>query len=310
MQNFQVAKGHAYASDAVVILDEHGALGDPAAAAVQLCDRRAGLGADVCAHIVPLTATNSTEAFRADAPDVQWLATVYDPDGVAGAPTDTALRVAAAALVKAGLMSPDRRDVIGFAVSDGGEHADANLTVRDTLLGVASVTCDLGRWSSGADAEILPAGDNVVRPALGITLTQSYLVTAVSSAQELGSLNLMHPPRVTPEPAAYATVVFVAPNDPILKDSVGQVLVRAAHPEIGEVVPTGEAAAAAALAFRHWGGEAMPHNWRALVGLGASHEDPVAVRMFPTEAGEHVSIASPVAVPFIGTADIADPAGR
>ncbi|MDP4899485.1 MAG: diaminopimelate epimerase, partial [Pontimonas sp.] len=52
-------------------------------------------------------------------------------------------------------------------------------------------------------------------------------------------------------------------------------------------------AIAAALATRHWAGEGAPNQWRVGVPGGS-----LAVRMFATEEGEHVSLSGPAELVF------------
>ena len=56
---------------------------------------------------------------------------------------------------------------------------------------------------------------------------------------------------------------------------------------------------AAALATRHWAGEGAPHNWRVDVPGGT-----LAVRMFPTEEGEHVALSGPAELVYTGTVEL------
>ena len=64
----------------------------------------------------------------------------------------------------------------------------------------------------------------------------------------------------------------------------------------GETLSCGTGTAAAALAFRHWGGEGMPNSWSVEVAGGR-----LGVRMFPTEEGEHVSLSGPAELVYSGT---------
>jgi diaminopimelate epimerase len=73
---------------------------------------------------------------------------------------------------------------------------------------------------------------------------------------------------------------------------------------VGETLSCGTGTAAAALAFRHWGGEGMPNHWRVDVPGGR-----LAVRMFPTEEGEHVSLNGPAELVYSGEIELPEAAG-
>ncbi len=64
---------------------------------------------------------------------------------------------------------------------------------------------------------------------------------------------------------------------------------------VGETRSCGTGIAAAALAIRHWAGGEQNY-WKVRVPGGE-----VAVRMFPTEDGEHVAISGPAELSFTGS---------
>lgn len=68
---------------------------------------------------------------------------------------------------------------------------------------------------------------------------------------------------------------------------------------VGETLSCGTGTAAAALAFRHWGGADMPNHWRVDTAGGR-----LAVRMFPTEEGEHVSLSGPAEIVYRGVIEL------
>jgi diaminopimelate epimerase len=68
----------------------------------------------------------------------------------------------------------------------------------------------------------------------------------------------------------------------------------------GETLSCGTGVVAAALATRHWAGDGAPHNWRVDVPGGT-----LAVRMFPTEEGEHVALSGPAELVYTGVVELA-----
>ena len=70
---------------------------------------------------------------------------------------------------------------------------------------------------------------------------------------------------------------------------------------VGETLSCGTGTAAAALAVRHWAGALAPHHWRVEVPGGT-----LAVRMFPTQDGEHVALSGPAQLVYTGQISLAD----
>ena len=168
--------------------------------------------------------------------------------------------------------------------------------LKDVLAGVSGYTVDLGRWRLGEEALVAARGLNVPRPGLGIDLGNPHVVTVLADDAKLDGLDLSEAPVLEPAPDAGANVEFVVPEDPLLKDGVARIRMRVHERGSGETLSCGTGTAAAALAFRHWGGEEMPNSWSVEVPGGR-----LGVRMFPTEEGEHVSLSGPAELVYRGT---------
>ncbi len=122
-----------------------------------------------------------------------------------------------------------------------------------------------------------------------------HVVTVLADETKLDALDLAAAPEIGPAPEHGANVEFVVPEEPLLKDGVARIRMRVYERGVGETLSCGTGTAAAALAFRHWGGEQMPHSWSVDTPGGR-----LAVRMFPTEEGEHVSLSGPAELIYRG----------
>lgn len=280
-------KGHSGGSAVVVVIDPDGEHPFTEAEAQLVCDVSFGVGAATLVRLIQAGQKHPFPHLVEANPDVRWFAEIVDHSGKSSSRRASALRVAALALVELGYEKPERRDTLPFLTPAG---------VCDVLIGVASVTADLGRWRLAGESLVKVAAEQAPRPALGVRVDADYAVVALPTAAALHALNLNEPVSFKAEGENRpAQVVFVAPADNVLKDGVGQIHARVFDPETGQTAPEGEALAAAALAFRHWGGADMPHHWRVETLWGSN-----AVRMFPTEAGEHVSVAAHSAITVSG----------
>jgi diaminopimelate epimerase len=172
--------------------------------------------------------------------------------------------------------------------------------VKDLTQGSNGFAVDLGRWKLTSEFAVEANGIEVTRPGQGIEIGNPHVVVALSSDAELRNLKLFEAPVVEPAPVNGANVEFVVPNDPMIKDGVGYFSFRVHERGVGETLSCGTGIAAAALATRYWAGASAPNQWQvqALGGV-------VAVRMFATEDGEHVSISGPAELTFDGELDLA-----
>lgn len=179
------------------------------------------------------------------------------------------VRAAVQALTHSGLLiAQDRRDAIPIGTRFG---------VRDVLLGRAGLAADLGRWRMTADPHsgmwrvtIAGAEWSVVR----IQDLERW------DARELQANHLERCAVVAPESVRTSEGIGLADTRIFLRSE--------------ERRSSATGAAAAALILRHLLPRDTPHHWA--IGFRGGAEGTLAVRMFPTEEGEHVSISGPVEV--------------
>lgn len=290
MRTLNFAKGHGTGNDFVLITDPEGDVALTPEEISSLCDRRFGIGADGFIRAVRSRAIPAGEAVLAEEPEAEWFMDYWNADGTPAEMCGNGIRVFAHYLISEGLVARDRRDTLPVGTRAG---------VRDVLPGMSGYTADLGRWRLGEERLVSAEGLQVARPGLGIDLGNPHVVTALAHLGELEGLDLGRNPALDPAPEAGANVEFVVPEDPLISDGVARIRMRVHERGVGETLSCGTGAAAAALAFRHWGGEGMPHHWRVEVPGGR-----LAVRMFATEEGEHVSLSGPAEIVYRGTIEL------
>jgi diaminopimelate epimerase len=215
----------------------------------------------------------------------------YNADGSAAEMCGNGIRVFAKYLLDRGLAKIEGGSTLAVGTRAG---------VKDLTQGSNGFAVDLGRWKLTSEFAVEANGIEVARPGQGIEIGNPHVVVALSSDAELKQLKLYEAPVVEPAPVTGANVEFVVPNDPMIKDGVGYFSFRVHERGVGETLSCGTGIAAAALATRYWAGASAPNQWqvRALGGV-------VAVRMFATEDGEHVSISGPAELTFDGELDLA-----
>lgn len=251
-----------------------------------LCDRHFGVGADGVIRAVRSRALPEGAAILAEEPEAEWFMDYWNSDGTPAEMCGNGIRVYAHYLISEGLVAHERRDTLPIGTRAG---------VKDVLAGVAGYTVDLGRWRLGDDYLVNARGLHVARPGLGIDLGNPHVVTVLSDEAKLEGLELNQAPELDPVPANGANVEFVVPEEPFIKNGVARIRMRVHERGSGETLSCGTGTVAAALAFRHWGGEQMPNSWSVEVPGGR-----LAVRMFPTEEGEHVSLSGPAELVYSG----------
>lgn len=286
MTTLSFTKGHGTGNDFVLVSDPDGSLDLTPELVRFLCDRRFGVGADGVIRAVRSRAIPEGAELLAVEPEAEWFMDYRNADGTVAEMCGNGIRVFTHYLIAEGLVAPERSDTLPLGTRAG---------VRDVLVGAAGYTVDLGRWRLGRERLVAAAGLDVARPGLGIEVGNPHVVTVLADDAELDGLDLATEPSFDPVPEAGANAEFVVPAEPFLKNGVAHIRMRVHERGVGETQSCGTGAAAAALAFRHWGGEQMPNSWSVTVPGGR-----LAVRMFATEEGEHVSLSGPAELVYRG----------
>jgi diaminopimelate epimerase len=287
MTALDFAKGHGTGNDFVLFTDPDGEIELTPERIRFLCDRHFGIGADGVIRAVRSRAIPEGAASLAEEPEAEWFMDYWNADGTPAEMCGNGIRVYAHYLIAEGLVAPERRDTLPIGTRAG---------VKDVLAGASGYTVDLGRWRLADERLVLAQGLHVPRPGLGLDLGNPHVVAALADEETLEALELTEAPELDPVPESGANVEFVVPEDPLVKDGVAHIRMRVHERGSGETLSCGTGVAAAALAFRHWGGDEMPNSWSVEVPGGR-----LGVRMFATEEGEHVSLSGPAELIYRGT---------
>jgi diaminopimelate epimerase len=284
-------KGHGTGNDFVLVLDPEGELSLSSKQIAKICDRRFGVGADGFIRVVKSSKLPEGREILEVEPTAVWFMDYYNADGSAAEMCGNGVRVFARYLLDRGLAKIEGGSTLAVGTRAG---------VKDLTQGSNGFAVDLGRWKLTTEYTVEASGIEVARPGQGIEIGNPHVVVALSSDAELKQLKLFEAPVVEPTPANGANVEFVLPSEPMIKDGVGYFSFRVHERGVGETLSCGTGIAAAALATRYWAGASAPNQWQvqALGGV-------VAVRMFATEDGEHVSISGPAELTFDGEIDLA-----
>ena len=281
-----VTKGHGTGNDFVVFADPDGEYDLNAEQVRALTDRHTGIGGDGILRAARTEASSEVAHLLEQEPGATWFMDYRNADGSLAEMCGNGIRVFADFLVSSGLATLTPGETLPIATRSG---------IRDVTVSASGhYQADLGRWAlSGEDPLVHVPGLDVPRPSLGITVPNPHAVVILADTDELESLDLSRVPAMRPEPAEGANVEFVVPYDPLVDDGVGRIRMRVFERGVGETLSCGTGAVAAALASRHFAGDSAPHHWRVEVPGGS-----LAVRMFPTEEGEHVSLSGPSQLVF------------
>jgi len=284
-------KGHGTGNDFVLVLDPEGELSLTSKQIAKICDRQFGIGADGLIRVVKSSKLPEGKEILEAEPAALWFMDYYNADGSAAEMCGNGIRVFARYLLDRGLAKIEGGSTLAVGTRAG---------VKDLTQGSNGFAVDLGRWKLTSEFTVEANGIEVARPGQGIEIGNPHVVVALSSDVELKQLKLFEAPVVEPEPVNGSNVEFVVPSEPMIKDGVGYFSFRVHERGVGETLSCGTGIAAAALATRYWAGASAPNQWQvqALGGV-------VAVRMFATEDGEHVSISGPAELTFDGELDLA-----
>jgi len=284
-------KGHGTGNDFVLVLDPEGELSLTSKQIAKICDRHFGIGADGLIRVVKSSKLPEGKEILEAEPAALWFMDYYNADGSAAEMCGNGIRVFARYLLDRGLATIEGGSTLAVGTRAG---------VKDLAQGSNGFAVDLGRWKLTSEFTVEANGIEVARPGQGIEIGNPHVVVALSSDVELKQLKLFEAPVVEPEPVNGSNVEFVVPSEPMIKDGVGYFSFRVHERGVGETLSCGTGIAAAALATRYWAGASAPNQWQvqALGGV-------VAVRMFATEDGEHVSISGPAELTFDGELDLA-----
>jgi diaminopimelate epimerase len=291
MTKIPFTKGHGTGNDFVLVLDADGELALSDKQIAKICDRRFGIGADGFIRAVKSSQIPEGKVILASEPAAVWFMDYYNADGSKAEMCGNGVRVFARFLIEKGLATIEGGSTLAIGTRAG---------VKDLTQGSNGFAVDLGRWKLTSDFTVEANGIEVARPGQGIDIGNPHVVVALSSESELKQLKLFEAPVVDPVPTNGANVEFVVPNDPMVKDGVGYFSFRVHERGVGETLSCGTGIAAAALATRYWAGPSAPNQWQVQAPGGL-----VAVRMFATEDGEHVSISGPAELTFDGELDLA-----
>jgi diaminopimelate epimerase len=291
MSTLHFTKGHGTGNDFVLYSDPDGERDLTPAQIAAICDRHFGVGADGVIRAVRSGRIDAGAAALAEDPDAEWFMDYRNADGSIAEMCGNGIRVYVKYLIEQGLATIEPGSTIAIGTRAG---------VRDVQASNNGFQVDLGRWRLDGNEPLVRAKNlKVARPGLGIDVGNPHVVVALADDSELDQADLSYIPHLEPEQLAGANVEFVVPAEPLVSDGVARIRMRVHERGSGETLSCGTGVAAAALATRHWAGQAAPNHWRVDVPGGT-----LGVRMFPTQDGEHVSLSGPAELVYSGSLEI------
>lgn len=153
-------------------------------------------------------------------------------------------------------------------------HTNTGLVT--TVYTPAYIGVDIGQWSyadattaetAGSDALVMAAGLTDPRPGLSLVIERRHVVIAVETLDALAAINLQQQPSVEPTSDEPLSIGFVVPQDPLVAQGMGQLIMR--HYNATDTPSDiGSATAAAAMAFHIWSSLKDPRIWSVTTPRG------------------------------------------
>ncbi|MGB3414195.1 MAG: diaminopimelate epimerase [Microbacteriaceae bacterium] len=280
-------KGQASGNDFVLLNDPDGLLDLSAELVARLCNRRTGIGADGVIRAIRSEKLPEGRLCLQEEPSAEWFMDYRNADGSIAEMCGNGVRVYLQYLIAEGLVVIEPGTSVSIATRAG---------IVDVAKSALSVQADLGRWRREKETLMVDVpGLSEPHEATFLNLGNPHAVVLLDSEAELDALDLRNLPQLTPAPESGANVEFVVLLEPSAKDGVGRIRMRVYERGVGETLSCGTGIAAAALGSRMSLGRGAPNQWQVQIPGGVQ-----AVRMFPTEEGEHVSISGPAELTFVG----------
>jgi diaminopimelate epimerase len=290
--DLRFTKGQGTGNDFVLFSDPEGDTELTPTQIAAVCDRRFGVGADGVIRAVRSRNLDDGASALAEDPSAAWFMDYWNADGTVSEMCGNGIRVFTSYLLDQGLAELPPGGALSIGTRAG---------VRTVRRSAGGFQADLGVWRlAGGEPLVRAKSLPVARPGLGIDVGNPHVVVALADDTELDGLDLAYQPVLDPLPEAGANIEFVVPADPLVEDGVGRIRMRVHERGSGETLSCGTGAVAAALAVRHWAGQAAPNDWLVQVPGGV-----LGVRMFQADDGEHVALSGPAELVFDGVLSLA-----
>jgi diaminopimelate epimerase len=241
------SKGHGTGNDFVLLADADGR--DPLTPerVRALADRRFGIGGDGVIRAVRAGSAGDAvlDGAAGGGLETTWAMDYWNADGSVSEMCGNGVRVFVRYLLEERLAELPDGGAIDIATRAGVKR----VIRRGELL-----SADLGPFELGDTILVAADGLDVDRPGLSVSTGNPHVVVALASEDELAGLDLHGAPSLDPVPVDGANVEFVVPG--VIADGVGSIRMRVHERGVGETLSCGTGAVAAAMATRHWSGDA------------------------------------------------------